>query len=70
MRFKLKTDDKLLYNKKINIPVCVISISSVVKKVIFIIHSLDYTIVFMKMNYLVIKFSLNKKVESMTEMKF
>ena len=70
MRFKFKTDDKLLYNKKINIPVCVISISSVVKKVIFIIHSLDYTIVFMKMIYLVIKFSLNKKVESMTEMKF
>ena len=32
MRFKFKTDDKLLYNKKINIPVCVISISSVAKK--------------------------------------
>ena len=32
MRFRFKTDDKLVYNKKINIPVCVISISSVVKK--------------------------------------
>ena len=32
--FKFKTDDNLLYNKKINIPVCVISqlISSVIKK--------------------------------------
>ena len=25
MRFKFKTDDNLVYNKKINIPVCVIS---------------------------------------------
>ena len=31
-RFKFKTDDSLLYNKKINIPVCVISICSVIKK--------------------------------------
>ena len=31
-RFKFKTDDNLLYNKKINIPVCVISLSSVIKK--------------------------------------
>ena len=30
--FKFKTDDNLLYNKKINIPVCVISLSSVIKK--------------------------------------
>ena len=29
--FKFKTDDNLLYNKKINIPVCVISLSSVIK---------------------------------------
>ena len=28
-RFKFKTDDKLVYNKKINVPICVISISSV-----------------------------------------
>ena len=28
-RFKFKTDDKLLYNKKINIAVCVISLSCV-----------------------------------------
>ena len=31
-RFKFRTDDNLLYNKKINIPVCVISLSSVIKK--------------------------------------
>ena len=30
--FKFKTDDNLLYNKKINILVCVISLSSVIKK--------------------------------------
>ena len=30
--FKFKTDDNLLYNKKINIPVCVISLSSIIKK--------------------------------------
>ena len=29
MRFKLKADDKLVYNQKINVPICVISISSV-----------------------------------------
>ena len=31
-RFKFRTDDNLLYNKKSNIPVCVISLSSVIKK--------------------------------------
>ena len=31
-RFKFRTDDNLFYNKKINIPVCVISLSSVIKK--------------------------------------
>ena len=30
--FKFKMDDKLVYNKKINIPVCVISLSSVIKR--------------------------------------
>ena len=30
-RFKFRTDDNLLYNKTINIPVCVISLSSVIK---------------------------------------
>ena len=30
--FKFKTDDNLLYNKKINIPVCVIPLSSVIKE--------------------------------------
>ena len=32
LRFRFKTDDELVYNKKINVPVCVISISSVAKK--------------------------------------
>ena len=31
-RFKFKTDNNLAYNEKINIPVCVISLSSVIKK--------------------------------------
>ena len=31
-RFKFKTDDNLIYNEKINIPVCLISLSSVIKK--------------------------------------
>ena len=32
MRFRFKTDDNLVYNEKIIIPVCVISLSSVIKK--------------------------------------
>ena len=32
MRFKFKTDDNLVYNKRINIPGCVISLSSVIGK--------------------------------------
>ena len=32
MRFRFKTDDNLAYNKRINIPVCVISLSSVIGK--------------------------------------
>ena len=32
MRFTFKTDDNLVYNEKINIPVCVISLSCVLKK--------------------------------------
>ena len=31
-RFKFKTDDNLVYSEKINIPVCVISLNSVIKK--------------------------------------
>ena len=31
-RFRFKTDDNLEYNEKINIPVCVISLSSVIIK--------------------------------------
>ena len=44
MRFRFKTDD----NQKINIPVCVISISGLLKEKIGIIHRLNYKIVFMK----------------------
>ena len=32
MRFKFRTNDKLVYNQKINIPVCAISIGVVIKK--------------------------------------
>ena len=32
MIFKFRTDDNLVYNKKINITVCAISLSSVIKK--------------------------------------
>ena len=42
--FKFKTDDNLLYNKKSNIPVCVISICSVI-----IQSNSLYKTVFMKM---------------------
>ena len=31
-RFKFKTDDNLPYNKKINVAVCIISISSVIEE--------------------------------------
>ena len=32
LRFRFKTDDKLVYNQKINVTLCVISLISVVKK--------------------------------------
>ena len=32
MRFRFKTDNNLAYNQKLNIPACVISLSSIVKK--------------------------------------
>ena len=32
VRFKFKTDDNFAYNRKINISVCLISLSSVIKK--------------------------------------
>ena len=32
MRFRFKTDDNLVCNKRINIPVCIISLSSVIKR--------------------------------------
>ena len=32
MRFRFRTDDNLVYNQKINISICVISLSCVVKR--------------------------------------
>ena len=32
MKFKHRTDDNLVYNEKTNIPVCVMSLSSVIKR--------------------------------------
>ena len=32
MRFKFRTDDNLVYNKKINVPVCAIPLSNVIKR--------------------------------------
>ena len=32
MRFRFRTDDNLVHNEKLNLPVCVISLSRVVKK--------------------------------------
>ena len=32
LKYKFRTDDNLIYNKIINIPVCVISLSSVIKR--------------------------------------
>ena len=32
MRFKFETDDNLVYNQKINVPVCVISIIGILKE--------------------------------------
>ena len=45
MRFRFKTDDNLVCNKKISIPVCVISLSSIT----FIVQFSNYKNVFMKM---------------------
>ena len=47
-RFKIRSDDNLLYNKKINIPVCVISLSSVIKKENIHYQYLNYKNDFMK----------------------
>ena len=63
MRFKFRTDDKLVYNKKINIPVCVISINSVIKKG-DIIHSSNYKNISMKVK-ISNEISFVKKVGSM-----
>ena len=32
MRFKFRTDDNLVYNQKLSVKVCVISLSSVIKR--------------------------------------
>ena len=48
MRFRLKTDENLVYNQKITVKVCVISLSSVIKKGNIIIYSLDCKNFFMK----------------------
>ena len=32
VRFRFKTDNNLVYNKRIDIPVCIISSSSIIKK--------------------------------------
>ena len=32
MRFKFRTDDNLVYNQKIKVKVCVISLSNVIKR--------------------------------------
>ena len=32
MRFRFKTDDEVVYNQRINIPVCVISLNFIVKR--------------------------------------
>ena len=48
MTFKFKADDKLVYNQKINVPVCVISINSVFDSLIGIFHGFNYKNVFMK----------------------
>ena len=32
MGFRFKTNDKLPYNQKVNVPVCVVSVRSVIKK--------------------------------------
>ena len=47
-RFRFKTDDNLVYNEKINIPVCVISLSSVIKKEWIYCPTLNYKNVCLK----------------------
>ena len=58
MRFKFKTNHKLPYNQKINVPVCVISISGVVKKDDWCYPQIKVQNCF----YLAIKFFLSKKL--------
>ena len=47
-KFKLKTDHNLVFDEKINIPVCVISLSSVIKKKWILCSTLNYKNVCMK----------------------
>ena len=48
-KFRFKTDDNLVYDENINIPVCVISLGSVIKKIGFIALFLIYKNVCMKL---------------------
>ena len=32
LKFRFRTDDNLIYNEKINIPVCVVSLGSIIKR--------------------------------------
>ena len=47
MRIKFKTNDDLVFNEMMNIPICVL-----LKKMMDITHKLHYTIVFMKKMFL------------------
>ena len=49
---KFRTNDDLPYNKMINIPVCVVIISSIFKKMIIITNKFCYKVVFMNVIFL------------------
>ena len=52
MRCRFKTDDKLPYNQKINVPVCVISISSVVEEINWYYPQIELQNCFYESDYL------------------
>ena len=62
MRFKFKTNDNLVYNQKINNPVCGISLSGVVQKGDIYCPQFKLQDCFYEIDILVIKFSLDKKM--------
>ena len=51
LKFKFRTDDNLVYNKIINIPVCVISLSSVIKRKNKYYPNFKLKLVIMKVKY-------------------